>query len=41
MIFVDTGAWFAALIPTDPDHARCERMAIGKSFAPTDNRLCN
>jgi predicted nucleic acid-binding protein len=20
MIFVDTGAWFAALIPTDPDH---------------------
>ena len=22
MIFVDTGAWFASLIPTDPDHAR-------------------
>ncbi len=21
MIFVDTGAWFASLIPTDPDHA--------------------
>ena len=21
MIFVDTGAWFADLIPTDPDHA--------------------
>lgn len=20
MIFVDTGAWFASLIPTDPDH---------------------
>jgi uncharacterized protein len=22
MIFVDTGAWFASLIPTDPDHGR-------------------
>ena len=21
MIFVDTGAWFASVIPTDPDHA--------------------
>ena len=21
MVFVDTGAWFASLIPTDPDHA--------------------
>jgi predicted nucleic acid-binding protein len=21
MIFVDAGAWFASLIPTDPDHA--------------------
>lgn len=21
MIFVDSGAWFASLIPTDPDHA--------------------
>lgn len=21
MIFVDTGAWFASLIPVDPDHA--------------------
>ena len=20
MIFVDTGAWFAALVPTDPEH---------------------
>lgn len=22
MIFVDTGAWFAAVVPTDPNHAR-------------------
>ena len=21
MIFVDTGAWFASVVPTDPDHA--------------------
>ena len=22
MIFVDTGAWFAAFVPNDPDHAQ-------------------
>ncbi len=22
MIFVDTGAWYASLVPTDPDHVR-------------------
>ena len=22
MIFVDTGAWFAALVPSDPDQSR-------------------
>jgi uncharacterized protein len=22
MIFVDTGAWFAAIVPTDPNHQR-------------------
>jgi predicted nucleic acid-binding protein len=22
MIFVDTGAWYASLVPTDPDHAK-------------------
>jgi predicted nucleic acid-binding protein len=22
MIFVDTGAWYASLVPTDPDHPR-------------------
>ena len=22
MIFVDTGAWYASQVPTDPDHAR-------------------
>jgi predicted nucleic acid-binding protein len=22
MVFVDTGAWYACLVPTDPDHAK-------------------
>ena len=25
MIFVDTGAWFAAAVPSDPDHAAASR----------------
>ena len=25
MIFVDTGAWYASLVPTDPEHARAAR----------------
>lgn len=25
MIFVDTGAWFAAFVPNDPDHAAAEK----------------
>ena len=25
MIFVDTGAWFAATVPSDPDHAAASR----------------
>lgn len=25
MIFVDTGAWYASLVPTDPDHTRAVR----------------
>lgn len=25
MVFVDTGAWFAAFVPTDPDHARAQQ----------------
>ena len=25
MIFVDTGAWFAATVPTDPDYAQASR----------------
>ena len=24
MIFVDTGAWYASLVPTDPDHAKAK-----------------
>ena len=30
MIFVDTGAWFAAAVPTDPEHAAASRW-------PADN----
>ncbi|MCA1628305.1 MAG: PIN domain-containing protein [Acidobacteria bacterium] len=26
MIFVDTGAWFAAVVPTDPDHAAASSL---------------
>ena len=25
MIFVDTGAWYASLVPTDPDHAKAKQ----------------
>ena len=25
MIFVDTGAWYATFVPTDPDHAAANR----------------
>lgn len=25
MIFVDTGAWYASLVPTDPDHGKAVR----------------
>jgi predicted nucleic acid-binding protein len=25
VIFVDTGAWFASVVPSDPDHAAAER----------------
>jgi len=28
VIFVDTGAWFAALVPNDPDHAAAELYII-------------
>ena len=32
MIFVDTGAWYASLVPTDPDHARAaEWLAANRS----------
>jgi predicted nucleic acid-binding protein len=29
MIFVDTGAWFAAAVPSDPDHAAASRWLAG------------
>ena len=31
MIFVDTGAWFAASVPTDPDHAAASRWLAGNT----------
>jgi predicted nucleic acid-binding protein len=32
MIFVDTGAWYASLVPTDPDHAKAARwLSINRS----------
>lgn len=38
MIFVDTGAWYALAIPTDPDHERAKAfLAIsGEPFLTTD-----
>jgi predicted nucleic acid-binding protein len=31
MIFVDTGAWFAAVVPTDPDHLAASRWLAGNT----------
>jgi predicted nucleic acid-binding protein len=31
MIFVDTGAWFAAAVPTDPDHAAASQWLAGNN----------
>src|SRR5687768_8671427 len=33
MIFVDTGAWYASLVPTDPDHARAVQW-LGTNHSP-------
>jgi len=33
MIFVDTGAWYASLVPTDPDHARAAQW-LGANHSP-------
>lgn len=33
MIFVDTGAWFAAFVPNDPDHAAADAW-LTKNTAP-------
>jgi len=32
MIFVDTGAWFAAVIPTDPDHGAAASWLVANIF---------
>jgi predicted nucleic acid-binding protein len=31
MIFVDTGAWFAAAVPSDPEHAAASRWLAGNA----------
>jgi hypothetical protein len=31
MVFVDTGAWFAAAVPSDPDHAAASRWLAGNA----------
>ena len=38
MIFVDTGAWYASLVPTDPEHARAAQWlaANHSSLLTTD-----
>ena len=38
MIFVDTGAWFAAFVPNDPDHAQADAwlQANTEPLATTD-----
>lgn len=33
MIFVDTSAWFASVVPDDPDHAAASRW-LGQNTAP-------
>ena len=32
MIFVDTGAWYASLVPTDPDHTRAAQWLATNHF---------
>jgi uncharacterized protein len=38
MIFVDTGAWYASLVPTDPNHSRAVQWltANGSRLLTTD-----
>jgi predicted nucleic acid-binding protein len=31
MIFVDTGAWFAAAVPSDPDHLAASRWLVANT----------
>jgi predicted nucleic acid-binding protein len=33
VIFVDTGAWFASVVPTDPDHAAASSW-LGQNIVP-------
>ena len=32
MIVVDTGAWYASLVPTDPDHAKAVKWIASNHF---------
>ncbi len=41
MIFVDTGAWYASLVPSDPDHATAVQWLASKSFSIAHDRLHN
>jgi uncharacterized protein len=33
MIFVDTGAWYASLVPSDPDHAKAA-LWLAANYSP-------
>ena len=33
MIFVDTGAWYASLVPTDPDHSKAAQW-LAENHSP-------
>ena len=33
MIFVDTGAWYASLVPSDPDHVRAVQW-LSENYSP-------
>ena len=38
-IFVDTGAWFARFVPTDPDHPAAKSVARPQHVAADHDRL--
>ncbi len=40
MVFVDTSAWFALFVPTDPDHDRVLRWQTAQSERPITTDFC-